>query len=56
MPQMTAEKANLAKKILSSPKKSTFFHFSNSTCGRGVVRDLFCNSREPTPSTLTLVA
>jgi hypothetical protein len=55
MPQMTAEKANLAKKIPSSPKKSTFFHFSNSTFGRGLVRDLFCHSGEPTPSTLTLV-
>jgi hypothetical protein len=35
---MTAEKANLPKKIPSSPKKSTFFHLSNSTCGRGLVR------------------
>jgi hypothetical protein len=41
---MTAEKANLAKKIPSSPKKRYFFHFSNSTCGRGHVRDLFCHS------------
>jgi hypothetical protein len=30
MPQMTAEKANLAKKIPSSPKKGTFFCRRNS--------------------------
>jgi hypothetical protein len=42
---MTAEKANLTKKIPSSPKKNTFFRFSNSTCGRGLVRNLLAPYR-----------
>jgi hypothetical protein len=44
IPQMTAEKANLSKKIPSSPKKKYSCVTFSATRG------------EPTPSTLTLVA
>jgi hypothetical protein len=56
IPQMTAEKANLAKKIPSSPKK-VLFSTSRIPLAVGALCLTFSATRgEPTPSTLTLVA
>jgi hypothetical protein len=53
---MTAEKANLAKKIPSSPKK-VLFSTSRIPLAVGASCVTFSATRgEPTPSTLTLVA